>query len=78
MTTPKTWGLFNADGTPLATGDDWHKWKCPRQQFEPCGSEHPVTGEWADDGFTEVPCPFRRVHTKVDRCTDCGIKFIYP
>jgi hypothetical protein len=78
MTAPKTWGLFSADGQLVATGDDWRNWNCQRKEYEPKGYEHTITGEWVDEGFAALPCPFEAVATKLDRCSRCGMEFRYP
>jgi hypothetical protein len=78
MSEQKSWGLFAADDTPVATGDSWHKWRCSQQEFESKGYEHPITGEWVDDGVAAIPCPFEKAAIKLDVCSRCGMKFIYP
>lgn len=78
MTTQKRWGLFAADGQPIAPGDDHHKWKCQQQQYEPTGYVHTITCEWVDTGMDAVPCPFKATSVKTDECTKCGVVFIYP
>jgi hypothetical protein len=78
MSTRTDWGIFNSAGQPVALGDDHAKWKCPQQQFEPVGYEHTITGEWIDEGFAAVPCPFKLVGPKLERCEKCGMVFKYP
>lgn len=74
----KRWGLFASDGSPVATGDSWHTWRCPQQQFEDKGYDHPITGEWVNDGLAALPCPFEKAGIKLDICSRCGMKFVYP
>lgn len=79
MTTEhKSWGLFNADGSPLATGDAHHQYECPQKKYEPSGYWHAFTGEWVDEGLVPVSCPFEYVSVKRDRCSRCGVEFRYP
>lgn len=78
MSTPKSWGLFNEDGTPLATGDAWHEWTCPKQQYERSYFLDQWTGEIVDDDIKPVPCPFECVNAKQDKCSKCGVTFKYP
>lgn len=78
MSARTDWGLFAKDGTPVAVGDAWHRWCCPSQRYEPAGYEHPYTGEWIDEGYTPVKCPFRYVGPKLERCETCGMEFRYP
>lgn len=78
MSTRTDWGLFKADGTPVAVGDDWHNYQCRNRVWVVPVYEHPITGEEYDgDGHYES-CPFERVGTKKDVCTTCGMQFIYP
>lgn len=74
----KSWGLFNAADQPVATGDAWHSWQCPQQQFVSSGYEHPITCEWVDEGLKSVACPFNYTSPKVDTCSKCGMVFKYP
>ncbi len=78
MSEQKTWGLFAVDGAPVATGNDWYKWNCPHKQWTTPSMEHPITGESIDLDPVEIPCPFKFMGGKMDRCTKCGIEFHYP
>ena len=78
MSEHKSWGYFKADGSPVATGDSWHNYKCAQQQYEPKGYECTWTGEWVDEGVVPVPCPFEYTSVKRDTCSRCGLVFVYP
>lgn len=78
MSTRTDWGLFNKDGTPLAVGDEWHKWKCPQEAWATHQFVHPITGEDDEVVSVPVPCPFKHVSVKLDRCEKCGVEFRYP
>lgn len=74
----KPWGWFDPQGKPIATGDDWHRWECPRREWVPVGYEHYITGEWIDEGFAPQNCPTKIDGPKRECCTRCGNVFIYP
>lgn len=80
MSTRTDWGLFKADGTPVAVGDEWHKYKCPKRVWIVPIYEHPFTGEEYQDlqGGHYSTCPFECVSPKKDVCKTCGMQFIYP
>lgn len=78
MSTRTDWGLFDKAGAPLAVGDAWHRWTCPQQKWEATAYEHPITGEMVDQEPAPVPCPFKNVTPKLDRCSACGMEFRYP
>lgn len=81
MSTRTDWGWFKADGAPIAVGDEWHKWVCPNRKYVPSGYECGYSGEWIDGGFVLEPasvCPVVSRGPKLEECTKCGNKFIYP
>lgn len=74
----KTWGLFDKNGNPVAAGDAWYKWKCPQQEYMPTYDIDYFTEEQVFAGYVTVPCPFKPIAAKLDRCEKCGIEFRYP
>jgi hypothetical protein len=72
----KKWGWFNADMTPIATGDNWHKLSCPMPSYEPV----PVTDfEGTVSVETQqVRCPIKSEGAKREVCAKCKRIFIYP
>lgn len=79
MSTRTDWGYFKLDGTPVAVGDEWHKWICPQRTYEPTGYAHDFTGEWIDTGLQLQPhCPMKSLDPKLERCERCSMEFRYP
>lgn len=79
MSTRTDWGIFDAAGSPLAVGDEHHKWECPDQKWDyNNGYEHCITGEWVEEPPCKINCPWKSVDAKLDRCTKCGNQFKYP
>lgn len=79
MSTRTDWGYFNPDGTPIAVGDEWHKWICPQRQYEPTGYKDGWTEEWIDTGLQLQPyCAMKTINPKLERCEQCGVEFRYP
>jgi len=79
MSTRTDWGWFDKDGKPIAVGDEWHKWVCPRRGYVPSGYEHFITGEWVDEGLVLAPaCRTLSPSAKLEVCEQCGNRFIYP
>ena len=79
MSTRTDWGIFDKDGQPIAVGDLHHKHVCPQQKWKyDNGFDHPITGEWVATDATSVPCPYKFVSAKLDRCVGCGNEFRYP
>lgn len=75
--TSTEWGWFDKDGRAVALG---HKpWTCPRRRYVPVGFEHPITGEWVDEGLQLEPaCTTVSIEAKVEVCKTCGMEFRYP
>lgn len=79
MSTRIDWGWFDANGKPIAVGDAWHKWECPRAVWTMREEFNPYTGETESDGtYERQPCPTRSVDAKRDVCTRCNNVFVYP
>lgn len=79
MSTRTDWGIFDAAGLPVAVGDAWARWKCPKQQWVYNATEvHIFTGELVPIDPYPVECPYESQTPKLDVCSRCGNRFIYP
>lgn len=75
----KPWGWFAADGkTPIATGDDWHKWDCPQAKWSDPFYICEMTGEQMPTDSVKEPCPTKDAGQGREQCTRCGAFFIFP
>lgn len=75
----KPWGWFTADGKPVATGDDWHRWVCPKAEWQDNSYECEMSGEWIAQPSSRVPCPVNRdAGPGREQCTRCSNVFVYP
>lgn len=79
----KNWGWFDSKDVPIATGDNWHKWICPNRKWVYNATyENPYTDEvmysepYLEDMHTS--CPTKSPSAKLEVCTRCGNKFVYP
>jgi hypothetical protein len=80
MSTRTDWGWFKADGTPIAVGDTWHKWECPKYKWVPDGYAHYITGEWIESEPRKMfECKMTTtINAKREECKLCGNVFVYP
>lgn len=72
----KKWGWFDSNMEPLATGDNWHKLKCPQQSYRLVDSED-YDGNVTQERY-ELPCPIKSVGAKREVCSRCDRIFVYP
>lgn len=78
MSTRTDWGIFSAEGQPVAVGDAHHDWRCSQQKYIEVFDEDYMTGEKVYAGLQPVNCPWQSAAVKLDECKTCKMKFIYP